>query len=199
MDILFKITLVVASYLIGSVPFGLIFAKIFSGIDVRTYGSGNIGATNVLRSAGKKAALFTLLADIFKGLLIPFIAARLFYDDYTTAATGIAAILGHNFPIYLGFKGGKGVATSFGVILTVTPYSGIISLIAWPLAALAWRYSSLSALVAFAIYPFATFAIYPGSRPFGLLSLVVASLIYIRHRENIKRLLAGTEPKIGQK
>jgi len=169
------------------------------GVDVRTVGSGNIGATNVLRGAGKKAALLTLLADASKGLIPVMLAARIYSDDTVTALSGIAAIAGHNFPVYLRFKGGKGVATSFGVVIAVAPWTGLVCLLAWGVAAAVWRYSSLAALIAFALYPLATFAFQGESRPLTLLSLFVFGLIYYRHRDNVKRLLAGTEPKIGQK
>ncbi len=190
---------VLVSYLIGAVPFGLIFSKIFSNVDVRTVGSGNIGATNVLRASGKTAAVLTLLADAIKGFLPVFIVQHLFNSEIATVISGIAAILGHNFPVYLKFKGGKGVATSFGVILAVSPWIGLVSLLAWLITALLWRYSSLSALVAFACYPALTFTVSPsGSKPYQALSLFIFGMIYYRHRENIKRLIAGTEPKIGK-
>ena len=199
MNVLFPILAIFLAYLIGAVPFGLFFGKIFSNIDIRSVGSGNIGATNVLRAAGKKAAVMTLLADCLKGLL-PVLAVKLmFHDDAISGLAGAAAILGHNYPVYLAFKGGKGVATSFGVVLAVAPSIGLVCLITWLIAARMWRYSSLSALVSFALFPAITFVAYPGSRPLGLLSLFVFGMIYYRHRENIKRLLAGTEPKIGQK
>ena len=199
MNVLFPILAVLLSYLIGAVPFGLFFGKIFSNIDVRSIGSGNIGATNVLRAAGKKAAVMTLLADCLKGFL-PVLAVNFaFHNDAIIGLTGAAAVLGHNYPIYLAFKGGKGVATSFGVVLAVAPGIGLVCLITWLIAARIWNYSSLSALIAFALFPAITFIAYPESRPIGLLSLFVFGMIYYRHRENIKRLLAGTEPKIGQK
>jgi glycerol-3-phosphate acyltransferase PlsY len=189
------------AYLLGAVPFGLIFSKVFSRVDVRNVGSGNIGATNVLRAAGKTAALLTLLADALKGYLPVLAATLIFRDDVITALTGAAAILGHNFPIYLKFKGGKGVATSYGVVLAVSPWTGFIILLIWPVAAFIWGYSSLSALISMAFYPVLTFftTISPASKPLGLLSLFVFGIIYYRHRENIKRLIAGTEPKIGKK
>jgi glycerol-3-phosphate acyltransferase PlsY len=193
------ISCIILSYLIGAVPSGLFFSKMFSNIDVRSVGSGNIGATNVLRAAGKKAAVLTLLADCLKGVLPVLVVKFMFQDDTITGLSGAAAVLGHNYPIYLAFKGGKGVATSFGVVLTVAPWIGLACLITWLIIALIWRYSSLSALIAFALFPVFTFIAYPGSRPRGLLSLFVFGMIYYRHRENIKRLLAGTEPKIGQK
>jgi glycerol-3-phosphate acyltransferase PlsY len=199
MTILFQILAVMASYLLGAVPFGLLFSRLFSNVDVRTVGSGNIGATNVLRAAGKKAAALTLFADCFKGLLPVLAVQFLFHDDTLASLSGAAAVLGHNFPIYLGFKGGKGVATSYGVVLATAPWIGLSCLIVWLLAAAVWRYSSLSALLSFMLYPAFTFALHGGSRPGGLLSLFIFGMIYYRHRENIKRLIAGTEPKIGQK
>lgn len=199
MDILFQILAILLSYLIGAVPFGLFFGKLFSGIDVRTVGSGNIGATNVLRAVGKKAAILTLLTDAMKGLVPVLIAKSLFQDDAITVLSGAAAILGHTFPVYLKFKGGKGVATSYGVVLAVAPWIGFICLLIWGLVAYIWRYSSLSALVAFICYLGLTFlATSPISKPYGLLSLFIFGMIYSRHRENIKRLLSGTEPKIGE-
>ncbi len=189
-----------ASYLIGSVPFGLIFTKYFSNVDVRTIGSGNIGATNVLRASGKKAAILTLLADSLKGFLPVLIAQSLFNDDPTTALTGTATVLGHIFPVYLKFKGGKGVATSFGVVFAVAPLIGLSCLIIWLLAAFLWRYSSLSALIAFACYPIITFSTsFVSRKPLAALSLFIFGMMYYRHRENIKRLIAGTESKIGLK
>ena len=199
MQTMLQISCIILSYLIGAVPFGLLFGKMFSNVDVRSVGSGNIGATNVLRAAGKKAAVLTLLADCLKGAL-PVLAVRfMFQDDTIAGLSGAAAVLGHNYPVYLAFKGGKGVATSFGVVLAVTPLIGLVCLITWLIVALIWRYSSLSAIIAFALFPVFTFTAYRGSRPLGLLSLFVFGMIYYRHRENIKRLISGTEPKIGQK
>jgi glycerol-3-phosphate acyltransferase PlsY len=190
---------IIVSYLAGAIPFGLIFGKTMGGVDVRTVGSGNIGATNVLRGAGKTAALVTLFADALKGFIPALLAARIFSDDTVTALCGIAAVVGHNFPVYLRFKGGKGVATSFGVVLAVAPWTGLACLLAWAAAAAVWRYSSLAALIAFALYPLLTFAFHGDSRPLSLLSLFIFGLMYFRHRGNIQRLVAGTEPKIGQK
>jgi acyl phosphate:glycerol-3-phosphate acyltransferase len=194
---------VVASYLIGAIPFGLIFARNLSGIDVRTIGSGNIGATNVLRASGKKAAILTLLCDALKGY-IPVLIVQLIFNpevtEVTMALSGAAAILGHIFPVYLKFKGGKGVATSFGVILAVAPKIGLACLIIWLVAAMVWRYSSLSALLAFTSYPIISLSTSANSHKFlNVLSLFIFGMMYYRHRDNIKRLLSGTESKIGQK
>jgi len=199
MATIYYLSAILISYLIGSVPFGLLFSRLFSNVDVRTVGSGNIGATNVLRAAGKKAAILTLLADCLKGLLPVLIVRSLFSDDAVTALAGAAAVLGHNFPVYLGFKGGKGVATSYGVVLAIAPLTGLICLLVWAAAAFVWRYSSLSALVSFALYPVLTIFVRYESRPFGILSIFLFAMIYYRHRENLKRLIAGTEPKIGKK
>ncbi len=190
---------VLLSYLLGSVPFGLLFSRLFSDVDVRTVGSGNIGATNVLRASGKKAAVLTLLADCLKGL-VPVLAGQfLLHSEEVAALSGVAAVIGHNFPVYLGFKGGKGVATSYGVILAITPWIGLACLACWLIAAVTWRYSSLSALLSFAVYPVVTFVLHRESKTLGLLSLFLFGMIYYRHRENIKRLIAGSEPKIGEK
>jgi glycerol-3-phosphate acyltransferase PlsY len=194
-----EILMILGAYLLGAVPFGLLFGRVMGGVDVRSLGSGNIGATNVLRAAGKKAAVLTLLADAAKGVVPVLAASRLSPDTFLPAAAGFAAIVGHNFPIYLRFRGGKGVATSFGVALATSPLIGAICLAVWLASALAWRFSSLAALVAFAAYPVIIFAARSGDRPQAMLSLFIFALIYVRHRENIKRLLAGTEPKIGQK
>jgi glycerol-3-phosphate acyltransferase PlsY len=200
MQTLFPIIAIILSYLLGAVPFGLIFSKIFSDLDIRTIGSGNIGATNVLRAAGKKAAILTLLSDTMKGLIPVMIVKYYFQNDILTVLSGMAAILGHDFPIYLKFKGGKGVATSYGVVLAVTPWIGFSCLLIWCLAAYIWRYSSLAALVAFTVYLGLTFlATTHLSRSYGLLALFIFGMIYYRHRDNIKRLLSGTETKIGIK
>jgi len=191
---------VILSYLLGAVPFGLLFTRLFSNIDVRSVGSGNIGATNVLRASGKKAAILTLLADALKGFIPVLVVKTLLQDDVATALCGAAAILGHNFPVYLKFKGGKGVATGYGIMLAVAPWIGLVCLLVWLATALLFRYSSLSGLVSFACYPLLTFLTNSHlSQAYGLLSLFLFGLIYYRHRENIKRLLAGEEPKIGKK
>jgi glycerol-3-phosphate acyltransferase PlsY len=199
-DSLFVILAVIVSYLIGAVPFGLIATKLISGVDVRTVGSGNIGATNVLRAAGKKAAILTLLADGLKGFLPVYSVLALSSNGTAAAFAGAAAVVGHNFPVYLRFKGGKGIATGFGVILAVSPVIGLVCLVVWLLVAVIWKYSSLAGLTAFACFPilsfFRTSAEHGSTRG---LSLFIFALIYIRHRENIKRLIAGTEPKIGRK
>jgi acyl phosphate:glycerol-3-phosphate acyltransferase len=199
MDALFAATYLIGAYLIGAIPFGLLFGKALGGVDVRGVGSGNIGATNVLRAAGKKAAILTLVADCLKGFIPVLLAAMLFSDELLSVLSGMATILGHSFPVYLKFKGGKGVATSFGVVFAVAPGTGLVCLLAWAAAAVLWRFSSLSALLSFALYPLVTFFVHGDSKPQAVLSLFVFGMIYYRHRENIRRLISGTETKIGQK
>jgi glycerol-3-phosphate acyltransferase PlsY len=138
-----------------------------------------------------------LFADCLKGLGPVLAVQFLFHNDSLTAVCGAAAILGHNFPVFLHFKGGKGVATSYGVILAIAPWIGLICLVLWLLAALVWRYSSLAALLSFACFPLLIIGVAELPRAFGLLSLFMFAMIYYRHRDNIRRLLAGTEPRIG--
>ncbi|MDA8100541.1 MAG: glycerol-3-phosphate 1-O-acyltransferase PlsY [Nitrospiraceae bacterium] len=191
--------LIAGSYLAGSIPFGLIIGRMLGGVDVRSVGSGNIGATNVLRAAGKKAAALTLVADCLKGLFAVMIAFRVADNAVIPFVAGAASVIGHNFPVFLGFKGGKGVATSIGVLLAVAPLIAVICLAVWLAAALIWRYSSLAGLLSFAAFPALVFATRPDEKPLAALSLFLFGMMYYRHRENIKRLLAGTESKIGQK
>ncbi len=199
MNISLIVCAAILSYLIGSVPFGLIFTRLIAGVDVRTVGSGNIGATNVLRAAGKKAAVLTLLSDCAKGF-VPAIVANIFSEFPTLGVVcGISAVLGHNYPIFLGFKGGKGVATSLGVMLALTPWIALVCLVVWLASATIWKYSSLAALLAFAAYPGIVFPLLSDNRPLQFLALFLFSMIYYRHRDNIKRLLAGSESKIGEK
>jgi len=191
--------LTIAAYFSGSIPFGLLFARLFTNVDVRSVGSGNIGATNVLRAAGKTAAALTLVADGLKSAVPVLVARYWLQDDIAIALSGIAAVIGHAFPVFLRFKGGKSVATGFGVMLAMTPWLGLACLLIWLIAAVLWRYSSLSALIAFLAYPVLVFWRFPEARPFGSAALFLAGMIYVRHRENIKRLVEGTEPRIGEK
>lgn len=192
-------------YLIGSIPFGLILTKIFTKQDIRNIGSGNIGATNVLRTGNKFLALATLLLDASKGalaimLVFPTLTNNYFGHDFFVFCAliiGSGAIVGHCFPVWLKFKGGKGVATTFGVLLAAVPWAGFIAAVTWGIVAGFSRYSSLSALCAVAITPLVTF-IYYGAMPASM-TVLIAALVIWRHKDNIKRLMAGTEPKIGAK
>lgn len=188
--------ILVAAYLLGSIPFGLLVSKVMGLGDVRNIGSGNIGATNVLRTGSKKAALATLLLDGGKGA-VAVLLARHFYGDTAAQVAGLGAFLGHIFPLYLGFKGGKGVAVFLGILLAINPLTGIATCLTWLATALVFRMSSFAALIAAFSAPLWLWG-------FGLtsttgLGVLLAALIWVRHGANIQRILAGREPKIGQK
>ena len=183
-------------YLLGSIPFGLLFAWVSGAGDVRKIGSGNIGATNVLRTGNKWAAAATLLCDAAKGAAAVLIA-RFTLPPGAEIFAALAAVLGHLFPVWLGFKGGKGVAAFIGVSLALYWPVGLSVCATWLLAALVWRISSLSALIAIALSPVYFFAF--GQRDYAPLAVVLAALIIFMHRENIQRLLKGQEPRIGSK
>ncbi len=188
------IFLVAAAYLIGSIPFGIFVAKAFKGGDLRTQGSGNIGATNMLRVVGKKAAFITLILDGLKGA-VPVLMAQAMMPE-SAAFCGLIAACAHMFPVWLGFKGGKGVASFLGVMLALSPVAGIITALAWLVFAFAFRYSSLSALAATAIAPFIYYFV-TGLNFVPV--LVLTAFVWWRHRANIRRLIDRTEPKIGDK
>lgn len=183
-------------YLLGSVPFAVIVSRAFRLADPRSFGSGNPGATNVLRSGNKLAALLTLLGDAAKGWLAMFIAAGVGAGDTAIAAAGLAAFLGHVFPFTLGFKGGKGVATALGVLLGFSGALAGITAGIWLAVVVFTRYSSLAALVAAATAPFLTWWLLGNSETTGTVTLMCAVLLY-RHQGNIRKLLAGTEGRIG--
>jgi glycerol-3-phosphate acyltransferase PlsY len=183
-------------YLLGSIPFGLILTRAAGGPDVRTIGSGNIGATNVLRTGRKGLAAATLLCDMLKGTAAVLIAAHFAGHDAALAA-GLGAFLGHLFPVWLKFKGGKGVATYIGVLIGLVWPAALIFCAIWLVAAWAFRYSSLSALIASAVTPLALWFLgQPGP---AVLFVVLTAMLWIMHRANILRLMAGTEGKIGAK
>jgi glycerol-3-phosphate acyltransferase PlsY len=183
-------------YLLGSIPFGVIAARLGGLGDIRKVGSGNIGATNVLRTGRKDLALITLLGDGGKGMAALLIARALTHDDAVSAMAGGAAFLGHLFPVWLRFKGGKGVATFFGVLLVAVWPAGILAAITWLAVAALFRISSLAALAAAALAPFYVLAT-DGAYPFLLLSVFMGILVFVRHHQNIARLLSGKEPRIG--
>jgi glycerol-3-phosphate acyltransferase PlsY len=191
-----------AAYLVGSLSFAVIISRLMGLADPRSYGSGNPGATNVLRSGNKAAALLTLAFDVLKGYL-PVMAALLWQErlglgPFVIALVGLAAFLGHLWPVYFRFQGGKGVATAAGVLLALNPVLGAATLASWLLIAVFFRYSSLASLVAAAFAPFFQLLIW-GVKP-AMLCLVPMSLLLVwRHGPNIRKLLAGTESKIGQK
>jgi len=185
------------AYLLGSVPFAMVSAQLFGLADPRSYGSGNPGATNVLRSGHKKAALFTLLGDALKGSLAILIARQAGLDDTTIGLVALAVFFGHIFPIFLKFKGGKGVATGAGVLLALDPVLGLAVLATWLLVAYVSRYSSLAALLAAGSAPLISALIHGIDGQFAVV-LVIGGVLIIKHWQNIQRLMAGQESKIGR-
>jgi glycerol-3-phosphate acyltransferase PlsY len=187
--------LCILAYAIGSIPFGLILTLLAGLGDIRAIGSGNIGATNVLRTGNKKLAAATLILDGFKGALAVIIAKHFGYPAALCA--GFAVFLGHLFPAWLTFRGGKGVATGLGVLLGEWFPLGALACVIWLLVAYRFRISSLAALAAFAIAPVA--ALLTGHFHLAILALLIASFVFWKHKANIGRLRAGTEPKIGNR
>jgi glycerol-3-phosphate acyltransferase PlsY len=183
-------------YLLGSIPFGLIFARLAGAGDVRKIGSGSIGATNVLRTGNKWAAVATVLFDAGKGVVAVLIL-RHFYGDDMAVLGALGAVLGHLFPVWLGFKGGKGVATSAGVLLTLFWPAALLSAATWGAIVALTRISSLSALVAAVTAPIYMFLF--GQQTYAVVTLIIAVLVLVMHHQNIQRLLNGTEPRIGAK
>jgi acyl phosphate:glycerol-3-phosphate acyltransferase len=186
----------VLGYLLGSIPFGIVMARAFGLGDLRKIGSGNIGATNVLRTGNKPAAFLTLVLDAGKGGIAVLLARGLVAEDAAQIA-GAAAFLGHLFPVWLGFKGGKGVATFLGTLLALFWPAGVAACLMWLLTAAISRVSSLSALVAAALSPVAVTLL--GRPDLSILTLLLAALIFVRHDANIRRLMRGEEPRIGRK
>lgn len=198
MSYLLAIVLVILAYLIGSLSTAIITCKLLGKEDPRTVGSRNPGATNVLRVAGKKAAIITLLGDSLKGLVPVLIGQMLQLDWFWLVGIGIAAFLGHLYPLFYGFKGGKGVATAMGVYLGLSPLGGLLVILTWLAIAVIANISSLSALIATLLAPFYFYYLTDSiSLFFGLLLMTI--IIYWRHRSNIRNLLAGTEGKIRDK
>ena len=185
----------VFGYLLGSIPFGLLLTRAAGLGDVRNIGSGNIGATNVLRTGNKGLAAATLLLDMLKGTAAVLIAGR--YGTEPAIAAGLGAFIGHLFPVWLGFKGGKGVATYIGVLAGLMWQAALLFGVVWVVVAFAMRYSSLSALTACVVVPIALY--FMGRTDLAILFAVLSVIVFIKHRANIARLLAGTEGKIGAK
>ncbi|MFY9583888.1 MAG: glycerol-3-phosphate 1-O-acyltransferase PlsY [Candidatus Acidiferrales bacterium] len=188
------------AYLLGSIPFGFLLSKLRGIGDIRRTGSGNIGAANVTRVAGPAAGLMTLLLDAGKGYLAVWLAARVTGEDATAmVVAAVAAILGHLFPVWLGFRGGRGVATGVGVFLPVCWTAVLAALVIWLIVVLFWQYVSLGSVTAAASLPLLIYLLYaPGHAPPHVISVgatLAAVLIVVRHRPNIERLIAGTEPR----
>jgi glycerol-3-phosphate acyltransferase PlsY len=190
------LTALALGYLLGSIPFGLVLTRMAGLGDVRKIGSGNIGATNVLRTGNKKLAAATLLLDAFKGTAAVLIAYNLFGEEAGILA-GFAAFIGHIFPVWIGFKGGKGVATYLGVLLGLAPLMAAMFAIVWIALAFVTRYSSLSALVATLVIPVALWIL--GADKIAVALAVMTVISWWKHKTNIARLAAGTESKIGAK
>ena len=192
--------LLAAAYFLGSIPFGLLLAKLFAGSDIRKVGSGNIGATNVARVAGPAAGILTLVLDAAKGAAAVWLTGR-FTDQSSTGMTlaAVAALIGHCFPVWLKFKGGKGVATALGVFLMLAPMAALGSLLVFIAVSVAWRYVSLGSVSAAAAMPLLMYFLWaPGHAPplvvdFG--TLFASALVIFKHDANLQRLMDGTEPK----
>ncbi len=184
------------AYLLGSVSSAVVIARIMGLPDPRETGSKNPGATNILRYGGKTAAVLTLAGDILKGVAAVMMARALTADPMVVTLTGFAAFLGHLFPVYFGFRGGKGVATALGVWLAINPWVGLALIATWVLVALLFRYSSLSALMASLAAPLYVAWLSPGT-PYLITMIVMSAILIIRHRDNIRNLIAGTEGRIG--
>jgi glycerol-3-phosphate acyltransferase PlsY len=200
--ILNSLVAIVAAYLVGSLSFAVIISRVFGLADPRSYGSKNPGATNVLRSGHRAAAILTLLFDALKGY-VPVMLALLFAQRFglgetTIAFVGLAAFLGHLWPVFFRFEGGKGVATAAGALLGLNPWLGAATLLTWLIIAAFFRYSSLASIVSAVFAPFYQLLIWEPS-PIALAIAVMSLLLIWRHSGNIRKLLAGTESKLGQK
>lgn len=189
---------VLAAYLVGSLPFGLILSKAFGSQDPREHGSGNIGATNVMRTGGKRLGAFTLLADVLKGLIPVALAIMAGWPEAWVATIALAVFTGHLFPLFLKFRGGKGVATMLGVMLPWQPLVSLLGLTLWIVLLKLYRYVSLASILAALSLPLLVW-ITGASTVCLLASIVIAVMVTARHAANIRRLKDGTEPKIGSK
>ncbi len=190
------IGLVILGYLAGSIPTGLLLTMAFSDVDPRNEGSRNIGATNILRTAGKKLGVLTLVGDCLKGLIPVLLALWLMRSDIWVGLIALSAFAGHLFPVFLKFKGGKGVATALGVYLGIAPLAVLIDAGVFFGVVLKWRFVSLGSLTAAAVMPI-LIAISTESKPYVITSLIIAGLIYYRHQDNIRKLFAGSENRLS--
>jgi glycerol-3-phosphate acyltransferase PlsY len=195
---LFGLLMTVFGYVLGGIPFGIVVSKALGLPDPRTVGSKNIGFTNVLRVSGKTAGILTLLGDFGKGWVCAWVAMHWLTIESYIMVVAFAPILGHMFSPFLGFKGGKGVATAVGVVLGLSPSIGLLLLLIWLGAVAIWRYSSGGALAAFGCFPIVTI-VNEQRQEFFIFSLIVSTLIWIKHKDNIVRLWQGTESKMGKK
>lgn len=190
------VLLSLAGFLLGSIPTGKIIAGSM-GIDLQKTGSGNIGATNVLRTTGKLPALLTLIGDMAKGSVAVLVARYFEVGPWYEGLTGIMTVLGHNFSLFLNFKGGKGVATGLGVLIVYAPLAGLTTVIVWLLTVLVTRTSSLGAIISFCMLPLSIYLL--DAKEKLPISFIMSIIVLIRHKDNIGRLIKGTEPKVGRK
>jgi acyl phosphate:glycerol-3-phosphate acyltransferase len=192
------VLLIAIGYGLGSIPTGLLISLWQKGVDIRQHGSGNIGMTNVLRAVGKGAAALTLIGDLAKGLLPVILARACLMSPWAIGAVALAAVVGHLYPLFAGFHGGKGVATTLGAFIPLLPGPLLIASVVWAACLAFRRQVSLGSLAAAAFLPIAAL-LWGSPTPYVLSALVAAALIWYRHAENIQRLFAGTEPTIGQR
>lgn len=199
------VLVIAASYLIGSIPWGLIVGKVGFKIDIRTEGSGNIGTTNIFRILGPFAGAIVLLGDVLKGVFVVWLGKAVFTDFATSAiqasfllTTSIAVIIGHNWSIYLKFTGGKGIATSLGVLLMLFPVTTLFLFVVWLLVVGITRYVSLGSIIIAILFPVLVILFYWGNYPYIAFSLVTSIMVILRHRSNIQRLLQGKELRFGR-
>lgn len=191
------------AYLLGSIPFAILSSHLFGLADPRSYGSGNPGATNVLRSGNKAAALMTLVGDGFKGWLAVWLAIEYMAPPWTMAGVCLAVFLGHLFPVFLGFKGGKGVATALGVLLGISVWLGLATMLTWLIVAYFFRMSSAAAMASALFAPFyyvlASGMVWQAQGPVTFAISAMSLILIYRHHANLSRIIKGTEPKIGKK
>jgi glycerol-3-phosphate acyltransferase PlsY len=191
------VLLIAVGYGLGSIPTGLLIARWQKGVDIRQYGSGNIGMTNVLRAVGKRAAALTLVGDLAKGLIPVLLARAWLISPWAIGLVALAAVVGHMYPLYAGFHGGKGVATTLGAFISLLPGPLLIAFVVWAVCVALRRQVSLGSLAAAAALPIVAL-LWRAPSAYVLYALMAAALIWYHHGENIQRLLAGTEPSIGQ-
>ena len=192
------VLLLAIGYGLGSIPVGLLIVRWQKGVDIRQHGSGNTGMTNVLRAVGKGAAALTLVGDLVKGLLPVLLARAWLTSPWAIGLVALAAVIGHAYPVFAGFRGGKGVATTLGVFIPLLPGPLLIAFVIWAACVAFRRQVSVGSLAAATSLPMAAL-LWGASAAYVLYALLAAVLIWYRHRENIERLLAGTEPRLGQR
>jgi len=190
--------LLVAGYVLGSVPFGILIGRALFGVDPRTVGSGNIGTANSMRAFGRGGAALVLLGDVAKGAIPTYVAMRLLPDPWMIAAVGLAAVVGHNWSVFLRFTGGKGVATTLGVLIVLSLPAAVVFGVVWVVTAALSRYSSVASMLGSAAVPVALFLL-GRPLPYVLYGVIAAALVVWRHADNLRRLAAGTEHRLGTK